>query len=89
MTQLESTIALRADVEELVRRHVRLAATADDLATARLADLGLDSMSAIELVLDIEDTLGVVFPDELLVIETFQTALTLQAVVTRLEGGGT
>lgn len=49
--------------------------------TATLADLGLDSMTAIELVLGIEDTFGVQFPEERLVRETFSTLTELAAVV--------
>jgi len=52
-----------------------------DWTTATLADLGLDSMVAIELVLDIEDTYGGEFPEEMLVRETFASFQSLEAVV--------
>jgi len=52
-----------------------------DLTSASLPDLGLDSMSAIELVVAIEDTFGVQFPDETLVRETFATFRSLETVV--------
>jgi acyl carrier protein len=52
-----------------------------DLATVSLPDLGLDSMSAIELVIAIEDTFGVQFPEEQLVRETFATYGSLETVV--------
>lgn len=85
MADALSTSVLHCDVIELVCRHVRFAQPGEDWAAVRLVDLGLDSMSAIDLVLDIEDRLGIVFPDELLVAETFETAMTLQTVVASLK----
>lgn len=82
---MRSVGALRADLAELICRHVRFATPDEDWAQVSLRDLGLDSMSAIDLVLAIEDGLGIIFPDELLVTETFETALTLQAVVASVE----
>lgn len=52
-----------------------------DWETATLADLGLDSMTAIELVLAIEDTFDVQFSEERLVRETFSTLAELAAAV--------
>ncbi|WP_411102086.1 acyl carrier protein [Streptomyces sp. cmx-4-9] len=52
-----------------------------DWDTVPLADLGLDSMSAIELVITIEDAFGVQFRDELLVRETFATFASLEGAV--------
>ena len=80
---------VRDDLLRIVRRHLRYAADTEDWATVRLADLGLDSMSAIELVLDIETILEIIFPDDVLVAETFETMLSLQSVVTELQAGGT
>ena len=79
---------LRPELLDIVRRHLRFAEGTEDWEVVRLVDLGLDSMSAIELVLDIEDTLGIVFPDDVLVAETFATARSLQEVVTSLEEDG-
>lgn len=50
-----------------------------------LSDVGLDSYTLIELLVDIEDTFGVEFSDELLVPETFQTPGTLWAAITKLQ----
>ena len=52
-----------------------------DWDTVALPDLGLDSMSAIELVIDIEDRFGAQFPEERLVRETFATFPALVGVV--------
>ncbi|OKK04998.1 hypothetical protein AMK26_15800 [Streptomyces sp. CB03234] len=57
-----------------------------DWSTVRLPDLGLDSMSAIELVLTIEERFGVQFPDELLVRETFEYLSSLEAAVRSMLG---
>lgn len=49
-----------------------------------LTNLGLDSMKSISLLLDLENSLGFVFPDELLNAETFRTARHLISAVERL-----
>jgi acyl carrier protein len=65
----------------VLARHLRRVPDDVDWATVTLADLGLDSMVAIELVLDIEDTYGAEFPQDLLVRETFASFHALEAVV--------
>ena len=66
---------------EVLAGHLRTVPPDVDWATAALPDLGLDSMSAIELVLAIEDEFGAQFPEDLLVRETFATFGSLAAVV--------
>ena len=44
-----------------------------------LGKLGLDSMAAINLLLDLETTFGVQIPDDLLSAETFETFASLEA----------
>jgi acyl carrier protein len=39
-----------------------------------LSDLGLDSLRAVNLVLDLEDTFAIEFPDQMLTEATFHTA---------------
>jgi acyl carrier protein len=75
-----------AELIDVVRRHLRFPGPDPDWDQAGLRDLGLDSMSAIELVLDIEMVFDVVFPDELLVIETFATLTSLEAALATLTG---
>ncbi|MFD0635645.1 acyl carrier protein [Catenulispora yoronensis] len=75
----EQTVAFR--LRALVAEQLHQAAADTDWDTATLADLGLDSMTAIELVLAIEDTFGVPFPEDLLVRETFSTLAELAAIV--------
>jgi acyl carrier protein len=51
-----------------------------------LSDLGLDSLRAVSLVLDLEDTFEIEFPDEMLLEATFRTGRALrQAITTLLE----
>ena len=49
-----------------------------------LADLGLDSMSALNLLLDIEEEFEVEFPQEYLTAEVFNTTMSLHAAITSL-----
>jgi acyl carrier protein len=42
-----------------------------------LEELGLDSLRAIDLLLDLEDTFNITFPDLMLSEEVFRTAKTL------------
>jgi acyl carrier protein len=49
-----------------------------------LRDLGLDSMREIELLFAIEDSYGVMLPDEMLTDTTFATAGQLWASITEL-----
>ena len=53
----------------------------DDLATA-----GLDSMGAIDLLLEVEERFNITIPDELLIDETFATANALWGVISELTG---
>jgi acyl carrier protein len=55
-----------------------------DWGTVALPDVGLDSMSAIELVIDIEDRFGTEFPEDRLVRETFATFPALLSVVQQM-----
>ena len=48
---------------------------------APLQELGLDSMQAVELLLDLEDELGIVLPDDAMTAETFATPGSLKAAV--------
>jgi acyl carrier protein len=51
-----------------------------------LVDLGLDSLNAMNLVLDLEGTFGVEFQDEMLTETTFLTAASLRGVLHQLLG---
>lgn len=83
----DSTIALQ--VEELVREalpeDVRLTTAEADLP---LDSLGLDSLAATELILNLEDRLGFLFPEESLSRELFSSLNRLTAVVVDLLHAG-
>jgi len=53
--------------------------------TVELVQLGLDSMTAVAVLLDMEKTFGIRFPDEMLVEGTFRTAGALKEAVQLLE----
>ena len=64
--------------EDILRNHLPWcpadAAIPPDVA---LADLGLDSLKTVLLLIAVEDAYALTFPDELLVSDTFATAATL------------
>jgi len=49
-----------------------------------LRDLGLDSMVAIDLLLDLEQTFQITFPDAQIRAETFRSLRTLEAHIAAL-----
>ena len=51
---------------------------------ANLYALGLDSMTAVNLLLELEEFYGVVFPDALLTEGTFETPLALMRAIVSL-----
>ena len=77
-----------AKLEERIRHQLRFLAKDETLdPSVELRELGLDSMGALDLIQDVEQTFGIRFPDELLVEDTFRTAGALtKAVRGLLEG---
>jgi acyl carrier protein len=68
--------------ESVVRANVPVLAASDPLLpSASLYDLGLDSMGTIQLLLELEETFAVTFPDDALKPETFATPEALWRVV--------
>jgi len=51
---------------------------------ANLYTLGLDSMAAVNLMLELEEIFGVVFPDALLAEATFETPMALKSAIVSL-----
>jgi acyl carrier protein len=70
--------------EEALRRHLRSAKTDSINYEVELAQLGLDSMTAVAVLLDMEKTFGIRFPDDMLVEGTFRTAGRLKEAVQKL-----
>ena len=67
---------------DLLRPHLRLVSPG---APIRLDDdlgkLGLDSLAAIDVLMEIENQFGVAIPDELITVDTFDTPGNLLRVV--------
>lgn len=66
--------------------HLPYAESSNLTATDDLAALGLDSMGVIQLLADLEDSLGLEMPDDMLTEETFATAGSLWQTVSGLLG---
>jgi acyl carrier protein len=84
-TLAQATHAWPPSFEEVLRRHLTLLPPDHELtADLELAACGMDSLGAVNLLLDLEDTHAVQFPDSLLTSSTFATVASLWAVVARL-----
>jgi len=67
--------------EEIVRGQLAIGPQTPLGADDVLADLGLDSLGTVTVLMELEDAYGVTFPDELLVPATFRTAGSLWSAV--------
>lgn len=79
---------MNEDFVALLRRHLAYVGDMPLTADSDLRALGLDSMRAIELLFAVEDTFGVVIPDERLTDATFATGGALWSVIEELRAGG-
>lgn len=83
--QTESSEPVIEKTVAVLRRHLpdwsRRQSFSDD---ADLVTLGLDSMSAINLLLDLEQEFGIEFPDAMLTDETFRTLSSLRTAIQSL-----
>ena len=70
--------------EECLRRHLRSAKMDAIDYDVELVQLGLDSMTAVAVLLDMEKTFKIRFPDDMLVEGTFRTAGRLKQAVQKL-----
>lgn len=70
--------------EQCLRRHLRLLKSDSIDYAVDLAQLGLDSMTAVALLLDMEKTFAIRFPDEMIGEHTFRTAGALKKAVQQL-----
>ena len=72
----------------ILREHLRFVSEDPEFPMdTNLEKLGLDSMSAIDLLLNLEQTFEILFPDSMLTVETFRTATTLEEAVRSLVSG--
>ncbi len=67
--------------EQCLLRHLRLVKPDSVNYAVELVQLGLDSMTAVALLLDMEKTFDIRFPDEMLAEATFRTAGALKEAV--------
>lgn len=80
-----ATAARRDQLVRVLSGHLPALDPGDDLDPDRpLKELGLTSMRAVDLLIDLEDELGIAFPDEELTEANFDTAASLWNVVARL-----
>jgi acyl carrier protein len=71
--------------EALLRRYLMLVPSAKEIPRElELASLGLDSMSAIALVLELEEMFRITFHDSMLDAKTFHSVTTLESAVRTL-----
>ena len=88
MSALHGTEGLRDRVRAVIGPHLTAVTPDADYEDDRpLAELGLDSIGSVALLLDLESELGIVFPDDSLVPETFRTIASLVREITRLTAG--
>lgn len=74
--------------EDVLRPHLPLLTGESELETnVSLADLGLDSLGTVSLLVQLEETFDVMIPDELLIAESFSTPGTLWSVIDDLRKG--
>jgi len=72
-------------LSQVLKQHLQLIPADGTIdPDAELRELGLDSMTAIALLLDLEQAFSITFPDEMLEADTFRTAATLRAALDRL-----
>jgi acyl carrier protein len=80
--------SIQNDVRRLLREHGTLTADVDALAPETdLYEAGLNSLSAVDLMLAVEQTFDFVFPDDTLNRRTFSSILSIASVVERLKAG--
>jgi acyl carrier protein len=86
-SEADRTIGWDSRYEEVLRPHLPFAEPDRPLQGADdLRELGLDSMETIQLLLDLESSYGLTFPDELLTAETFTSVGGLWEAVSQLIG---
>ena len=69
----------------LLNGHLRQIGEVNTLTMeSNLYELGLDSMAAVNLLLELEEIYGVMFPDAFLSDATFETPMALKAAIVSL-----
>jgi acyl carrier protein len=69
----------------ILHRHLKKIGDGNSLTMeSNLYELGLDSMAAVNLLLELEEIYWVIFPDALLNESTFETPLALKSAIVTL-----
>jgi acyl carrier protein len=72
---------------DILRSHLKYLLPGQDLEVyAPLKSLGLDSMEAVSLMIDIEERFAVLLPDSALTADTFRSAASLWAAIEAARG---
>ncbi|MEO1367902.1 MAG: phosphopantetheine-binding protein [Acidobacteriota bacterium] len=70
--------------EAILRQHMKVKSEFVFHDDTVLGDVGLDSLTAVDVMLSIEDTFGVTFPDSMLTYDVFRHYGTLRDGVQQL-----
>lgn len=82
------TVELPAKFQDILRQHLPYADSGDLDGSNELAGLGLDSMSIVQLLGDIEDGYDVELPDDIVNEDTFATVDSLWLALAPLVDSG-
>jgi acyl carrier protein len=75
-------------LEHVLREHLVLLPPGEGIPReSKLTELGLDSMAAISVLLELEQAFEVTFPDSMLNGDTFRSAATLEDAIRKLLDG--
>ena len=75
-------------LDEILIKHLKLMTQDDILPESKpLSEMGLDSMSAVNLLLELEEKFQIQFPDSMLNSETFASAISLRSAISFLLNG--
>jgi acyl carrier protein len=78
---------MRQKLHDILRSYLPDVGDGPIPADRSLAELGLSSLASVNLVLDVEDTFDIEFPDAMLSEATFHSAGALESVLRRIVTG--
>jgi len=77
-------VRVHEQYEAILRQHMRVDPDFVFLDDTVLGDVGLDSLTAVDVMLSLEDTFGITFPDSMLTYDVFRHFATLRDAVQTL-----
>lgn len=76
-------------LNDILLQHLPEAPANKSLSTEQsLVDLGIDSLRLVELIVNLEDSFGIVIPDEEMLAENFSTVGSVSNLVNRVLSAG-